>query len=118
MANRKQTGLAAGDLRHRVTLERPAEPGDQDTFGEPDDLWSVEAADLYGLVEDLSGNRLTQAQALAAEATTQVTIRWRPGSGWARKRFRFKGRELNILHVANPDMIEVALVALCDEEVR
>ncbi len=108
--------MDCGQLRHRVTLERPAEPQDQDTFGEPGDLWTVEA-ELWALVEDLSGNRLVAAQALAAEATTQVTIRWRSGTGWPRKRFGFKGRKLNILHVANPDQVQVKLMATCSEEV-
>ena len=111
-----QVTITAGMLRHRVGIGRPAEPQDQDTFGEPGDLWAIERT-VWGLVEDLSGDRLVSAQAIAAEATTQVTIRWRPGLN-PRKCFVFEGRQLNILHVGCPDQMKVAAVCLCSEEVQ
>lgn len=111
-----QVTIDVGSYRHRVSLQRPAEPQDQDTFGEPGDLWAVEWR-RSARVEDLTGGKLVAAQALAAEASTQVFCRWSP-SLVARKRFEFRGRLLYIQHVGNPDGLKVEAVCTCSEEVK
>lgn len=102
-------------IRHRVQVQAPAEPEDRDAFGEPDDLWRV-TAEAWALVQPMSGSRLAAAQALVAEASYEVWLRWRPGMN-PRMRFGWESRLLNILWVGNPDGKRIWLKCLCSEEV-
>ncbi|TRZ62978.1 head-tail adaptor protein [Pseudomonas alloputida] len=70
--------MKAGDLRHRIELQRKVTPRDPSTleFGEPE--WQL-FAKVWGKVTPLSARDLIAAQAAQSEATARMLIRYRPG---------------------------------------
>lgn len=99
-----------GKLIHRVSLEAPT--SQRDSFGQEKDSWSVEA-DLFSEVITLGGRQLEFAQKTVATATHSVRIRWRDGVTTA-KRFRFRGKILNIEHVGD-NYAEDEMLCTCVE---
>lgn len=71
-------GLAAGRLRHRVTIEELTTELDSD--GKRAETW----ADAFGGmlsadIAPLSGRELIAAQAVQSRVTTRIKMRYRPG---------------------------------------
>ena len=75
------TIIQAGKYRHRVTLQIRLPQNPKDTFGQPDDVWTMFAEDIPAEVRYLTGKELFAAQQVQADATVQIAIRWRPGIG-------------------------------------
>jgi SPP1 family predicted phage head-tail adaptor len=68
--------LTAGELRHRVTIEEPAET--RGTSGSVVKHWQeIPNGVLWAKREDLSGAELFQAQQINARVSTRFTIRFR-----------------------------------------
>lgn len=70
--------MEAGRLRHRIKLQRLQI--DQDSDGAKVSEW-VDALDflLPAEIVDLSGRELLAAEAVQAEITTRIRLRYRPG---------------------------------------
>lgn len=68
--------LASGKLRTRLSIQRRAI--NQDASGEQSTSWN-EIAITSGMIEGLSGRELLMAQAVRADTTHRVTIRYYPG---------------------------------------
>ena len=67
--------LAAGKLRHRVTLEEKQTV--VNSFGESQDEW-VHVANVWAAIEPLSAREYVQAEAMQSNVAARITIRWRP----------------------------------------
>ena len=70
--------LAAGRLRHRVTIEQPTITQNPLT-GEITEGWSTFAANIPAAIEDLSARDFIQSAAMQSEITTRITVRYLPG---------------------------------------
>jgi len=67
--------MRAGELRHRVTLQRLVDG--QDEAGQPTQV-PQDVATVWAKVEDLTGREYVAArQVPVSEVSTRVTIRWR-----------------------------------------
>ena len=85
----------SGSLRHRVTFQtlNPALDG----FGQPTNVWT-DTFTVWASIEDLissKGSESIKSMALAAEATTKITIRYRTGIN-AAMRIVWQGTIYNI----------------------
>ena len=69
--------MRAGDLRHRLTIQKPDKVKDP-LSGELVDGW-IDVTTVWGSVEDLAGKEFFAAQQVNAEITTQVIIRYQKG---------------------------------------
>lgn len=67
--------VAAGKLRHRVTIQNPVETQDP-TTGAMNVAWQ-DLAYVWAAIEPLSGREFVSAQAEQAKVTTRITIRYR-----------------------------------------
>lgn len=94
--------LAAGRLRHRVTIEQKVTTRDPDT-GAPITAWQTWAANVAAEVAPLSVKEFLAAQQLQSEVSARITIRYRSGV-LATMRIRFKGQIYNIAG-ALPDAV-------------
>lgn len=103
--------MGAGDYRHLVTIQQPVETTDD--LGQPVTTWS-NVATVHAAVEPLEGRELFAAQAVRAETTTRVRIRYRSGIT-PKHRLVYAGRVLNILSVIDPDERHREIVLLCSE---
>lgn len=68
--------MRAGQLRHRITLQRPV--ATQDEWGDPSPSWE-DVATVAASIESISGREFFSAQQVQADVTTRITIRWRNG---------------------------------------
>jgi SPP1 family predicted phage head-tail adaptor len=94
--------IAAGKLRHRITLqELSAASPDVTGSGMPDESWT-DLATVNASVEPLSGRELFAAQEHHSEVTTRITIRYRAGIN-AKQRVSFRGKTYNIRYVLDPE---------------
>ncbi len=73
--------MQAGKYRHRVTLQVKSAKNPKDTFGQPEDTWSVFAEEIPAEIKYLTGRELFAAQQVQADASVQISVRWRPGIG-------------------------------------
>lgn len=103
--------MRAGQLRHRVALEKRSTTN---TLGQVTESWGTEAV-LWAQVTPLSGRELERARMVVADATHEVTIRFRERVT-ARDRFIHDNRELNIESVRNIDERKQWLVCICVEQ--
>lgn len=65
-----------GQLRHRVQIQAPTDT--RDAFGGNTRTWAT-IATVWGSVEPLEGDELTEAQQVNARATVRIRIRAYPG---------------------------------------
>lgn len=105
--------MRAGTLRHRITIEQPAET--QNAHGEPVVTWSA-LATCWASVEPLSGRELLMAQQVNAEITHRARLRYVAGV-MAKQRVQHQGRYFDINAVRNIDERKVELELLCQEAV-
>lgn len=68
--------MRAGELRHRVTLQQPAETRNE--YGEAERTWS-HVATVWAAVEPLSGREYFDSQQRQAAVSTRITLRYQPG---------------------------------------
>lgn len=69
--------MRAGDLRHRITLQRPEYTQDPVT-GEMTPSW-VEVAKIWGSVEPVSVNQFVSAATNQSKVSARIVIRYRKG---------------------------------------
>ena len=70
--------IAAGKLRHRVTIEQPTITQNPLT-GEITEGWAAFASNIPAAIEDLSTRDFIQSGAKQSEITTRITVRYMPG---------------------------------------
>src|SRR5690606_36164045 len=87
--------VAAGPLRHRVTLQERQLT--QDSYGSPVTEW-VDVATLWAAVEPLSAREFIAAQAQQSQVTARIRIRYRPGVN-GQMRILHRGKFYNIAGV-------------------
>lgn len=116
--------LAAGDLRHVVTIrQHKIEAGTTalDTFGQvsaSSTAWATTVT-RRAKIEQLSGDEAIIARQLYPHASYKVTLDYDEtiaSTGGARRLVSFNNRSLFIGAVLNPDMENVQLELLCGEE--
>lgn len=106
--------MRAGDLRHRLTFLRPIE-------GQPNEYNELEYEyvpdfQLWGEVNDLSGNEAVRAKQVAAEASVSVTVRARDGI-LQTHRIEHGERELEIVAILDSEGRGREMTILCKEDV-
>lgn len=69
--------MRAGDLRHRITLQRPEYTQD-DITGEMTPSW-VEVAKIWASVEPVSVNQFVSAATNQSKVSARIVIRYRKG---------------------------------------
>ena len=68
--------MRSGQLRHRLTIQRPT-AGSRDAYGSTDpSTWST-LAKVWGEVLDLFGDEALRAAQVTPEATVKITTRYR-----------------------------------------
>jgi SPP1 family predicted phage head-tail adaptor len=113
----KDGTLAAGRLRHRVTIEAPVETQDA-TTGAIDVTWSPLWVDVPAEIAPRSGREFLAAQQLQAEVSTLITFRWRDGLT-AKDRIRHGTRIYNpVALLQDPDSGLEYIVAACGDGVN
>lgn len=103
--------MRAGTLRHRVTLQDRAKA--RDDLGAEIIVW-VDIATVWGAVEPISGREFFDAQALNAEVTTLIRIRYLNGVV-PTMRVAWSGHTYNILSVIEPETRRRELHLMCKE---
>jgi len=68
--------MRAGDLRHRVTLQRPVES--REASGEILTVYQ-DYLTVWAAIEPISGREYFAAQQVQSDATARIRIRYRPG---------------------------------------
>jgi SPP1 family predicted phage head-tail adaptor len=72
---RKTTGIKAGPLIHRITIQRPVV--DRDDSGAPFVSEWREVAEVWAAIESLSGREWLASAEFRSDVTTRIRIRWR-----------------------------------------
>ena len=110
--------MRAGELRHRITIEKKVRT--RDTFGEETVKWSTDVS-VYANVMPLRGNQYFASQQLQSGVTHRIRARHftmgnstmiQPGYC----RISFKDRKFTILSALNPDERNIYLDFMCSEE--
>lgn len=108
-------GLNAGRLNRRVTIQVRSDP--LDGYGDSRPTWT-DVATVWAHVEPLSGKELAEAQVFVADASLNVTIRYRTDVSLTPKNRLLLGtRELAIVSVLDKDELHEQLLLLCSERV-
>jgi SPP1 family predicted phage head-tail adaptor len=105
--------IKAGDLRERVRLELLVDP--DDGRGGQAESWAL-VTDLWASVLPTGGRETLEGGALTGVQGWRVRIRWRAGVS-VRHRFVWRGRQLNIRSVEDPDGRRQELLAFCESGV-
>lgn len=103
--------MRAGDLRHRVTLQRVATT--KDALGGDVQTWST-LATVWAAVKPLSGREAFEAQRVTSTASLFLSIRYREDVTPA-MRAVWHGRTFEITHVENVSGRNVELVLWLEE---
>lgn len=104
--------MMAGALRHRVTIEEPANAG-RGGYGGAIKNW-VPWAQVWAEVKPLKGEEYFEAQAAQSEVTHTVFIRFLDGVR-PKMRINHGGRILNIKSIINPQERGKYLQIMCAE---
>ena len=103
--------MRAGDLRRQITIE--AHSDQVDSYGQRLQAWAPVCI-TWAAIEPLAGRELETAQAVYAEATIRVVMRYRTGIDTS-MRVVYQGRLFNILEVRDTEMAHKALELLLSE---
>lgn len=106
--------MRAGDLRHRVRLQRQQLADD---LAGGDDVSFDDIATLWANVSTAGGREFWNAKKLTPEITHQVEIRYRSGIIGG-MRFVYGDRVLRINAAPDPDERRVRLLCMCTELVQ
>lgn len=104
--------MRAGQLRHRVTIQRSA-LGTADSYGAQAEAWS-DVLEVWAEVRTLSGLEAWRAKQIQPEAAVQVTMRYQSDFTSA-DRLLFGTRYLYPLGVES-DVRKTRTAALCREK--
>jgi SPP1 family predicted phage head-tail adaptor len=103
------------DLRHRVTLQAHPVNGDgtpqRDSFGQPLLTWNT-IATAWAKVEPTSGSETVEGEAVMAQTSYIVTVRYRPGIT-PKMRLVYAGKPLEIQSVIDVEERHFWLEMVC-----
>lgn len=105
--------MNAGKLRHRITIQDKVTV--PDGYGGMTSTWQ-DVATVWASVEPLKGKELYEAHQMKAELTHRVRIRYVEGIK-PQMRIVFRGRELAIEAIIDPEERHESLELLCSEVV-
>lgn len=105
--------IAAGQLRHRITVEAFTETPRAD--GGIDEAWT-NVGQRWASIEPLNGKEFMEAQQLGSEVTHRVKLRHFPGLT-PKHRLTFGTRTFNIVSVLNLDERSIVAELMCKEDV-
>ena len=103
--------MRISDLNRRVLIQQRSTT--KDSFGQQSTAWT-DLLTCWAHIEPLSGRELVNAQAVNAEVTHTVTIRYR-SNVTASMRVLYQGRIFNITAVIDPDTSHVWTSLNCSE---
>lgn len=103
--------MEAGKLRHQVQIQRKAVTADSN-FGGMVETWE-DLSKPWAEVVPLQGRELVNAQAVNAEVTTRITIRFTDIT--TADRILFDGKYYNLQSVIDQDLRHRNLVILASE---
>jgi SPP1 family predicted phage head-tail adaptor len=99
--------IRAGNLRHRITIQAPA--NGTDGYGAPVPGWADFAVDVQASIRPLSSRELIAAQAAQSETSHEIRMRYMPGIT-AAMRAVFNGRYFNLSRPLNVDERNIELI--------
>ena len=105
--------MEAGQLRHKLTLQRSSKT--TAVGGKRTTTWT-DVAEMYASIKPLEGTELQAAQATNAKASHEIVTRYRAGVT-PKHRFAFGSRTFNIKSVLNVDERSATLKMVCGEDV-
>jgi len=103
--------VTIGQLRHRVTIQRPTITGDG--MGGGARTWT-DVATVWASIEPLRSGAFWQAQQTQAKTTHTIVIRYRPGIT-TDYRIAFGSRHFQIDAIQNPSESNRYLLLYCTE---
>ena len=110
------TGLRAGELRRRVTLQQRS--ASVDAVGGQSIIWN-DVATVWGSIEPSGGRELMTAQKMSIDNPATITIRWQSPfadpKAVAAMRVLYGSRIFNIHSAVNQDERNRVLVLLASE---
>ncbi len=86
-----QTTKTAGDLRHRITLQKPTEAADD--AGQPIPTWS-DVTTVWGCYEQTGGGEVVVGEQVRSFIQGMVTIRANPAFSTPKRRLKINGSGL------------------------
>lgn len=109
--------MRAGDLRHRISLQKDAnaEADAKNEYGETEPSWETFNT-VWASVEPLQGRELFNAQKVAADVTIRVRIRFLAGVG-PQHRILYRGRILEIQSAIDVGERRTEMHLMCKEVV-
>lgn len=105
--------IAAGKLRHRLTVEEFTETPRAD--GGIDEAWA-DVGSRWASIEPLSGREFMEAQQLNGDVSHRVRLRWYDGLT-PQHRLKFGTRVFNIVSVLNTQERNIVTEVMCKEVV-
>ena len=111
----QRTKELIGDLRHRVTVQRPIET--QDSEQETVEKWET-IGTYWASIKPLRGREFWQAQQANSLISHRVYMRARLVEIKPNYRLLFRGRKLNVEYVMDEEERGVALVMMCKEVIE
>lgn len=111
MPTRRSKAVAAGELRHRVEIERNRNAGDE--RGQLPEAWET-IGYRWAKIETLSGGEAEKVRSVVGDQASAVTIRYFEGLTNAH-RFKFGKRILNIGLVNQVEQKNEFQICTCGE---
>lgn len=108
------TAIAAGELRHLVTIAQASTTEDRFGGSDPSMAGATALATVYAKVEALTLRELYSGQQKISEVSHRVTMRY-IGGVKAGMLLWFRGRQFQIQAIENPREINKLLILLCLE---
>lgn len=105
--------LRSGRLKQVVTLQQQS--AITDSWGAPAESWTTVSSTVFAEVAANPGGEATQLGQQIATNSYTVTIRYRSGVT-PQQRFTWRGKNLNITSVIDPDGNQEMLVCQCTED--
>ena len=106
--------LSAGQLRHRVRLQKNSGEGTYDaSYGAVTDNWT-NLSELQASIRTLSGRELEYARQIVGDVTHEITHRYN-SLVTIRHRYKLGDRVFAIGHLDNVEQRNVVTKALCME---
>ncbi len=103
--------MRAGDLRHKVTIQQKTIT--KDTEGIPSETWT-DFATVWAAIEPLQGREFFSAQAINAQVTTRIRIRYLAGIS-PTMRVSYGTRIFDIQAVIDVEERHLELQLMCQE---
>lgn len=106
--------MDAGQLRHKIRIERLRTPAAADAHGIAEREWDL-VAEVHAAIEPLAGNQYWYAQQVGSSVTHKVTIRYLPEISTL-CRVLWGSRQLDVNSVINPGELRIWLELMCTEK--